>query len=73
MLKKGFLLPAGGWVLSSYEAVTETGLCSDPAPSYTEQPKARDLTSLGLSFLICGMGTKYPLCKDDSQDQAHAQ
>ena len=71
MLKKGFLLPAGGWILSSYEAVTGTGLCSDPAPSYTEQLKACDLTSLGLSFLICGMGTQSPLCKDDSQDQAH--
>ena len=71
MLKKGFLLPDGGWILSSYEAVTGTGLRSDPAPSYTEQPKACDLTSQGLSFLICGMGTQSPLCKDDSQDQAH--
>ena len=43
MLKKGFLLPDGGWILSSYEAVTGTGLRSDPAPSYTEQPKACDL------------------------------
>ena len=72
MLKKGFLLPDGGWILSSYEAVTGTGLRSDPAPSYTEQPKACDLTSQGLSFLICGMGTQSPLCKDDSQDQAHS-
>ena len=72
MLKKGFLLPAGGWTLTFYEAVRGTGLCSNPAPSYTVQPKASYLTSLSLRFLICRMGTKSPPCKDDSQDQAHS-
>lgn len=57
MLKKGFLLPASGWTLTSYEAVRGTGcmpgLCSNPTPIYTVQPKASYLISLSFRFLFC--------------------